>query len=78
MFNTEALTLHTETGPEIEKCGLGLLTWTKTVKLNVRLDTLWNPSKGGNNSSKKSEGSIFMKSEHKLGFGHFRSEIELG
>jgi len=43
VFNTEALTLHTETGPEIEKCGLGVLMWAKTVKLNVRLGTVWNP-----------------------------------
>jgi len=78
VFNTEALTLHTETGPEIEKCGLGVLTWAKTVKLNVRLGTLWNPSRDDNSNSKKSGGSVFTKSEHKLGFGHFRSEIELG
>jgi len=48
------------------------------VKLNVRLGTLWNPSTGGNNTSKKSEGYVFPKTGHKLGFGHFRSEIELG
>ncbi|XP_027923030.1 putative disease resistance RPP13-like protein 1 [Vigna unguiculata] len=45
----------------MEKCGLGILTEPETVKLNVRLDTLWNPSRGGSNSSRKCEGSVFTK-----------------
>jgi len=45
------------------------------IKLNVKLSTLWNPSRGG--ISSKRRGSIFRKWAAWLGLGYVRSESSL-